>query len=271
MPTNVEISGENLITSPSARDSNLSRVFSNGAPQVKPASSGLGNDMNPRAGATPYHAVRRSFRTSHSCRTVCRAAIWVVFCSFPAGMYAQNIPTGYEAASDAVVARLEKGKDQPHDSIVADAVEHYRVNKKCKVYVAKPPKNNESPSTCDLIVVCDSEQCKDGWVVFIEVKGGEPGTTGNEVGGFDKAVKQLDEGARAALDKDKGVIKKPNKDTPLDKCYRSTILVPKGKTLKDASKLAPYQSGEHNPNWTKIGDDWVQPKVEDNVAKLPPP
>jgi hypothetical protein len=102
------------------------------------------------------------------------------------------------------------------------------------------------------------------------VKGGEKAATTKEVGGFDMAVKQLDEAAKAALDS--GIIKKPTKDT-LSRCYHSLILVPKGKTLKDASKLAKYPAGEENPNWTIVGDDKtrIQPEVKDDISKSAQP
>jgi hypothetical protein len=185
------------------------------------------------------------------------------------------VPTGMESDSDKVLERLKNtsGKtpeDVQHDELVAKVIEYYRKSS-CTIYVAKSKGKGkvgvQTPPTCDLIITCKSETCKDGFVVLIEVKGAS---------GLDTGVSQLAKGgAKAALDA--GVIpKKPDKNS-LDKCYHSIILVQSGKTLKEAGKLKDAQNGTPIGEDAKLDDQgnhvglWIQPTSTNDVDKLPKP
>lgn len=198
-------------------------------------------------------------------------ACWIFFLSGSA--LADDVPANYQTATKDSAAELRKGKDQPHDDLVADAVALYQKKyPKCTIYVADTKYRD---STTDLIVTCVSDQCPNKQVILIEVKAGKSSDAkGKTVDKFDKAVSQLDAAARA--------INQKLKPKPKKECYSSVILIPDKSTLTDAGKLTTDtdpktgkyteggSKGDQNPNWTQVGNnEWVLPDVTNNLDKLP--
>jgi hypothetical protein len=169
-----------------------------------------------------------------------------------------DTPEGYRVVPDSedlddLVAKDDDKEIKKDAPLVKAAIEYYRKKKVCKVFIAKdrwPGKkkagNKKKDKNADLIIVCESDRCKN-FVVIIECKGGK--------NGVDKAVKQLEDTSKAANQTDPKLIPDKIKAAQLKNCFHSILLVTKDFDDKERRKL-------HNPgNETPLGDQKKFPEL----------